>query len=610
MITFKEVSLQRGTKELFDHISLTIFAGQKVGIIGANGSGKSSLFALLLGQLQPDVGDLFIQSNMRIAHLSQDMPDDIIPAIQFVMNGDKQLAYVLREIKHAESIQDDIALGALHSRLYEIDGYAAQAKAGKLLDGLGFKKSEHEKPVNQFSGGWRMRLNLAQVLMDRSDLMLLDEPTNHLDMDAIIWLERYLKQYEGTLLLISHDREFLDNVVDRVAFVYHQKIEMYGGNYSTFETQRALKLANEQALFEKQQAKIAHLEKFVNRFRYKASKAKQAQSRLKMLERMERVVLTHIDSPFSFGFFDTKDCSPPLINFEKADFAYGKHLVLKNINFGLNPGDRIGLLGRNGAGKSTFMKLLGRQHEVISGQSWFNKDLRIGYFAQHQLEQLNTHESPMFHFWELNSKLREQEIRDYLGGFGFKGDMVFQSIEHFSGGEKSRLVLALLVWQKPNLLLLDEPTNHLDMNMREALAYALQEFSGTLVLVSHDRYLLKATVDEFYLVHDKKVARFDGNIADYQEWLFQEKKETIKEDQAAPLKQVREKKPKPKPEKLQQIEAKLELLYLEKQKLEHDLSNHDLYSDANKSKLLALQKQLKTIEKSIKDNEDKWLEDV
>ncbi|MEI8054550.1 MAG: ATP-binding cassette domain-containing protein [bacterium] len=525
MITLQSVTLQRGNKILFDQASATIFAHQKVGLIGVNGCGKSSLFSLLLQKMLPDGGDLYIQSNIRIAHLAQEVPNTEISALQYVMNGDSELAVLMQRLKKAEEDRDDHRVIELHNRLYEIGGYTLESRAAKLLVGLGFRLDEQQKAVNAFSGGWRMRLNLAQVLMSRADFLLLDEPTNYLDMDAIIWLERWLQNYDGTLLLISHDRDFLDNVVQRIFYVTNHKLEMYSGNYSSFEKQRAEQLAQERSLYNKQQAQIEHLNKYINRFRAKASKARQAQSRIKMLERMEQVSITQIDSPFSFKFVKPKPCGAPLVHIDNADISYSDHKILSKISFSLNPQDAIGVLGINGAGKSTFMKSLAGILGASAGTISFNKNLKIGYFAQHQIDQLDMQASPLDHILKIDPTVREQQVRTFLGSFGFQGDMAFHPITDFSGGEKARLVLALLIWQKPNLLLLDEPTNHLDLEMRAALAYALQDYAGALVLVAHDRYLLKATVNEFYLVNDQKVVKFSGDLDDYQKWLLDARKQ-------------------------------------------------------------------------------------
>jgi len=530
MFTCQSLTLQRGAKVLFTDANFAIFAKQKVGVVGRNGCGKSSLFALLRGELQPDVGNIYIQSNINVAYLAQEIPNTDLSALRYVMQGDAAIDVLLQKLEQANSSNDHELASSLHNKLYELSGYDLEARAAKILNGLGFPQETHAKPVNSFSGGWRMRLNLGKILLSNADLLLLDEPTNYLDMDAIVWLERWLQNYSGTLLLISHDREFLDNVVTRIMYLGNQKIELYTGNYSSFEEQRAMQLAQERSVYEKQQHKIEHLTKYIDRFRAKASKARQAQSRLKMLEKMERITITQTDSPFSFTFTTTKVCPSPILKFEQVKFSYGTHQVLHQVNFSLDQQDRIGILGLNGAGKSTFMKLLAGKlqptHAENAGGIYRDKDLKIGYFAQHQIDQLNLDESAVFHLLQLDPTVNEQKARTFLGGFGFQKNMVFGSIKNFSGGEKARLVLALLAWQKPNLLLLDEPTNHLDLDMREVLAYALQDYAGALILIAHDRYLLKSTVNEFYLVHNRQVNKFDGDMDDYQQWLLDLKKQS------------------------------------------------------------------------------------
>ncbi|HBC71479.1 MAG TPA: ABC transporter ATP-binding protein [Coxiellaceae bacterium] len=614
MITLQAITLQRGKKLLFDQASAAIFAKQKVGIIGVNGSGKSSLFSLLLQKISPDGGDVYVQSNIRIAYLAQEVPNTTISALQYVMDGDVELAALMQQLKKAEENHDGHLVMELHNRLYEVGGYTLESRAAKLLVGLGFRIDEQQKAVNAFSGGWRMRLNLAQVLMSRADLLLLDEPTNYLDMDAIVWLERWLQNYDGTLVLISHDRDFLDNVAQKIIYIGNLKFETYTGNYSSFERQKAEKLAQERSLYEKQQAKIEHLNKYIERFRAKASKARQAQSRMKMIERMEKVSITQIDSPFSFKFYKPKTCGAPLVSIDKAEISYGAHKVLNGISFSLNPQDSIGILGINGAGKSTFMKTLAGVLQASAGSIFFNKDLKIGYFAQHQIDQLDMQSSPLAHILEIDPSTREQQVRTFLGGFGFQGDVVFRPITDFSGGEKARLVLAMLIWQKPNLLLLDEPTNHLDLEMRAALTYALQDYEGALVLVAHDRYLLKATVDEFYLVNEGKVTKFDGDLDDYQKWLldvrkqqFVEidlKKENIK-DVAVSCDNKNKSKVNAKETHL--LEMEITKLHAEKEQLAVLLSGTEIYQRENRLELENSLKKSALLEEKIKILESKWL---
>lgn len=611
MITLQSVTLQRGTKILFDQASATIFTKQKVGVVGVNGCGKSSLFSLLLRKILPDGGDLYIQSNIRIAHLAQEVPNTEISAVQYVMNGDPELAVLMQQLKKAEEDHDDHRVIELHNRLYEIGGYTLESRAAKMLVGLGFKLDEQQKAVNAFSGGWRMRLNLAQVLMSRADLLLLDEPTNYLDMDAIVWLERWLQNYPGTLLLISHDRDFLDNVVQKILYVGVCKLEMYSGNYSDFEKQRAAQLAQEKSLRNKQQARIEHLNKYINRFRAKASKARQAQSRIKMLEKMEQVSITQINSPFYFKFVKPKPCSAPLIYMSNADISYGERKILNGINFSLNPQDSIGILGINGAGKSTFMKLLVGILKASMGEISFNKNLKIGYFAQHQIDQLDIQASPLDHILKLDPAVREQQIRTFLGGFGFSGDMVFNPITNFSGGEKARLVLALLIWQKPNLLLLDEPTNHLDLEMREALAYALQDYTGALVLVAHDRYLLKATVNEFYLVNDQKVVKFNGDLDDYQKWLLDTRKQQFaglnsEKEIVKDVVQDNSGRIKACAKQMSLLEKEINKLHVEKEQIVILLEDQKMYHPENRVELDKCLKRSAILEEKIKSLEDKW----
>lgn len=609
MITIQALTLQRGNKIIFSDASVSIFAKQKLGIVGINGSGKSTLFALLLKQLQPDAGNVFTQANLRIGYLSQEVPQCNIPAIEYVMQGDTELYAMFEQLKHAENKNNHLAITELHNKLHLIDGYAAESRAGKLLYGLGFANDEQRKPVNAFSGGWRMRLNLAQVLMRQTDLLLLDEPTNYLDFDAIVWLERWLQNYAGTLLLISHDREFLDNVVNKIIHINNLKLDLYYGNYSAFEELRNAKLLLEQQQYNKQQAYIEHLTKFVDRFRYKASKAKQAQSRLKMLEKMERVSLSHITSPFSFAFLEPQICKSQLLKLENVSFSYADKPIFQNVNFSLNSGDRIGILGSNGAGKSTFMKLLAGLMHPQSGNYLANKFLKIGYFAQHQVEQLNCEQSALQHLQQLAPQTSEQKIRTFLGSFNFKNEMIFNPVSTFSGGEKARLVLAILVWQAPNLLLLDEPTNHLDLDMREALAYALQEYAGAMVLVSHDRYLLKATVNEFYLMHEKKLVNFSGDLTDYQNWLLETKKQTFtKETEIKHLTTTTNTNNKPNPKKIRQLEEKLAKLYIEKENYEQKLAEPAIYAPENKEALQETTRKFEQIKRDIQSSEKLWLE--
>jgi ATP-binding cassette subfamily F protein 3 len=519
MIRLENLTLQRGPLRLLEDAELTLHPGHKVGLIGANGAGKSSLFALLRGELTPDAGNCLVPADWRIAHMRQEVETLERLAVDYVLDGDLRLRQVQRDLAAAEAAHDGTAQARLHAELDSADGYSADARARKLLAGLGFSNPQMTQPVGDFSGGWRMRLNLAQALMCPSDLLLLDEPTNHLDLDAIIWLEGWLKSYPGTLLLISHDRDFLDAVVDNIAHLEQQKLTLYRGGYSAFERARAERLAQQQQAFDKQQAQRAHMEKFIARFKAQATKARQAQSRIKALERLEELAPAHVDSPFDFCFREADKISSPLLDLSDAQLGYGDKVVLSKVKLQLVPGARIGLLGPNGAGKSTLIKTLAAELEPIAGHLQRGENLVVGYFAQHQLDSLDDRASPLLHLQRLASSEREQVLRDFLGGFDFRGPRCDEPVKNFSGGEKARLALALIAWGKPNLLLLDEPTNHLDLDMRLALTMALQDFAGAVLVVSHDRHLLKSTTDEFLLVADGQIQEFDGDLEDYARWL-------------------------------------------------------------------------------------------
>jgi len=526
MLNFTDISIRRGKRLLFSGATFSLFRGEKVGITGENGSGKSSLMSLVRGETPAEAGSFDMPAQLSLAHVSQELLASEREAIEFVLDGDPELREVERALVAAEQADDGIRLGELHARYAAIGGYDSRARAGQLMHGLGFSSADERRPVSALSGGWRVRLNVAQALMCRSDLLLLDEPTNHLDLDAILWLEGWLRDYPGTLLLIAHDREFLDRVTDRIVNIEHGTVRAYRGNYSAFETQRASELAEQSALRTRQQREIRHMESFVERFRAKASKARQAQSRLKALERMQRIAPAHVDSPFEFSFVTPAKLPRPLLALEHQTVGYGSRVIVEDLNLTVAPGDRIALLGRNGAGKSTVMKLLAGELEAHGGVRTEARDLRLGYFAQHQLEQLDVGESPLEQLRNVDETLRgggaragEQELRDFLAGFGFRGDRVFEAVGPFSGGEKARLVLALVAYRRPNLLLLDEPTNHLDLEMRQALAVALQDYEGAVVLVSHDRHLLSTVVDEFRLVADRRALPFDGDLEDYARWL-------------------------------------------------------------------------------------------
>ncbi|WP_074013786.1 ABC transporter ATP-binding protein [Candidatus Sodalis sp. SoCistrobi] len=524
MIVFSSLQIRRGTRVLLDNATATVNPGQKVGLVGKNGCGKSTLLALLKKELSADAGGVSLPANWAMAWVNQEPPALDVPALEYVIDGDREYRQLESELVIANEKNDGHAIATLHGKLDTIDAWTIRARAASLLSGLGFSQPQLMQPVRAFSGGWRMRLNLAQALLCRSDLLLLDEPTNHLDLDAVIWLEKWLRNYPGTLILISHDRDFLDPIINRVLHIEQQSLNEYAGNYSSFELQRATKLAQQQSLYQHQQEKVAHLQHYIDRFRAKATKAKQAQSRIKMLERMELIAPAHVDNPFQFSFRTPESLPNPLLTMEKVSAGYGDTLILRSIKLNLVPGSRIGLLGRNGAGKSTLIKLLAGTLAPQSGALSLAKGIKLGYFAQHQLEFLRADETPLQHLSRLAPKEYEQSLRDFLGGFGFQGDQVTEPTARFSGGEKARLVLALIVWQRPNLLLLDEPTNHLDLDMRQALTEALIDFNGALVVVSHDRHLLRSTTDEFYLVHEGQVAPFDGDLEDYQQWLAEQQR--------------------------------------------------------------------------------------
>ncbi|MEN9725532.1 MAG: fused putative transporter subunit of superfamily: ATP-binding component [Pseudomonadota bacterium] len=594
-----------------------------MGLTGANGAGKSSVFAMLRGELHPELGDLEMPPNWVVGHVAQDTPALPDAAVEFVLDGDAELRAVEKALSEAESSHAGEKIGELHAKLGEIGGYSAKARAAALLDGLGFKSADLTRPVSDFSGGWRVRLNLARALMCRSDLLLLDEPTNHLDLDAVIWLEAWLKDYRGTLLLISHDRDFLDAIVNHVAHIEQQKLTLYKGGYSDFERQRAERLAQQQSMFERQQRRVAHLQSYIDRFRAKATKARQAQSRIKALERMEMISAAHIDTPFDFSFRDMQGVPDPLLVLDAASVAYDEKPILSHIEIAIRPGERIGLLGRNGAGKSTFIKLLAGELAMKSGKRVEGKDLAIGYFAQHQLEQLRPDESPLQHMLKLDPQTREQEHRNFLGGFDFRGDMATSPCGAFSGGEKSRLALALLIWTRPNLLLLDEPTNHLDLEMRHALTMALQDYQGGVVIVSHDRAMLRATCDQFILVSDGKVSPFEGDLEDYKAWLDTQKTaetslqnsdsvtlSTNKVDRAQSKadRQARIAERRPLLKELEQVEKNMGVWQQEKTELDKQLADPNLYAQNDKSLLQTLLKQQSDVAQKLEVAEMRWLE--
>ena len=605
MLRITNLVLARGAKRLIDGANLTVHPGHKVGLVGPNGCGKSSLFALILGEIHQDAGSVGLPNSWTIAHVAQETAAVATPAIEFVQDGDRELREIERALAAVEAapgvdpVREGEALALLHHRFEDIGGYAARARAATLLSGLGFPAARHGDPVADFSGGWRMRLNLAQALMCRSDLLLLDEPTNHLDLDAVLWLEDWLARYPGTLLLITHDRDFLDAVVTEIVHVDEHKLKEYSGNYSQFERERAQQLALQQATYVKQQRQIAHLQAFVDRFRAKATKAKQAQSRIKALERMERIAAAHVDSPFEFTFAAVSIAARRLVQLEHVSIGYeGRRPILAGLDWGIDNADRIGLLGPNGAGKSTLLKAIAGTLAPQAGERHTAQTLSIGYFAQHQVEQLRSEESPLWHLAKVDPTAREQELRDFLGGFDFRGDVVTSPVGRFSGGEKARLTLALLVRQKPNLLLLDEPTNHLDIEMREALAEALQDYDGALVVVAHDRHLLRATTDTLWLVADGRVLPFDGDLDDYRDWVLarsrrpadpadagvaSNRKAQKRAEAAARQRDYAQKRPLT--DRRGELEREMAALNVEKKDLENWLASSAAYADADKALL-------------------------
>ena len=628
MIVFNNISLKRGQTELLDNAVATITPKQKVGLVGKNGCGKSSLLALLKKELQPEGGDVTYPSNWAVSWVNQETPALDVSAIDYVIQGDREYCRLQQELIWANEQNDGNAIARIHDRLDAINAWTIRSRAETLLHGLGFTQVETNHAVKSFSGGWRMRLNLAQALLCPSDLLLLDEPTNHLDLEAVIWLERWLVNYQGTLVLISHDRDFLDPIVNKILHIEHQKLNEYTGDYSSFEVQRATKLAQQAVMYRQQQQKIAHLQSYIDRFKAKATKAKQAQSRVKALERMELIAPAYADNPFTFAFRSPATLPSPLVMIEQASAGYGEGEnaveILSKIKLNLVPGSRIGLLGKNGAGKSTLIKLLAGELTALSGNVQLAKGVQLGYFAQHQLDTLRADESALWHMQKIAPEQTEQQVRDYLGSFAFHGDKVNQAVKSFSGGEKARLVLALIVWQRPNLLLLDEPTNHLDLDMRQALTEALVDYEGSLVVVSHDRHLLRNTVEEFYLVHDKQVEEFKGDLDDYQKWLTEQNSQLISKsndeieatENATSNQNRKEQKRReaelrqqtaPFRKKIVQLEDKMDKYSQQLVAIENQLSDSELYNAENKEKLTALLNEQVTVKKSLEIVEADWM---
>jgi ATP-binding cassette subfamily F protein 3 len=643
MIRFQHLGLIRGVKPLLEDVDLTLNPGERIGLIGANGAGKSSLFALLRGDLHADQGTVDFPAKWRIAYVAQETPALERAALDYAIDGDVQLRRLEEELRRLESAPDHAAHGTriaeLHAALADADAYTVRSRAERLLAGLGFSEEQMSRPVASFSGGWRMRLNLAQALMCPSDLLLLDEPTNHLDLDAILWLEDWLKRYEGTLIVISHDRDFLDGVANVIVHIDNRRLIRYSGNYSAFERQRAAQLALSQAAFEKQARQRAHLQSFIDRFKAKATKARQAQSRMKMLAKMEELAPLRAAAEFSFEFREPLSAPNPLLVMEGVDAGYRVETatgdiaktIVAGVDFSLQNGQRIGLLGVNGAGKSTLVKTIAGTLAPLAGEMRVGKGLVIGYFAQHQVEMLRDEESPLWHLSRIAPNVREQELRNFLGSFNFGGEMVTAPIAPFSGGEKARLALALIVWQRPNLLLLDEPTNHLDLETREALTMALAQFEGTLVLVSHDRHLLRATTDQFLIVADGRLQPFDGDLDDYRDWLFKTKLGRAEEarpaaQEAAPAqagsredrqeqrrreaeqRQRLSSLKKPIESRIKRLDEQMAKLNARKTEIDAKLAEPDIYEDARKEELKTLILDQAYLAKELEQLETEWLE--
>ncbi|WP_426193221.1 ATP-binding cassette domain-containing protein [Massilia sp. DWR3-1-1] len=655
MIRFINVSLMRGTKPLLENVDVTLNPGDKIGLIGANGAGKSSLFGMLRGEIHADQGEIDFPAKWRMAYVAQETPPLERAALDYAIDGDVNLRRLEEELARLEgeapTTENGIAIGEIYSALADADAYTVNSRGEQLLLGLGFSLDQMQQPIASFSGGWRMRLNLAQALMCPSDLLLLDEPTNHLDLDAIIWLEDWLKRYPGTLIIISHDRDFLDEICNVIVHIDERKLKRYSGNYSSFERQRAAQMILAAGTLEKQTRQRAHLESFVNRFKAQASKARQAQSRMKALAKMEELAPLRAAAEFSFEFREPLAAPNPLLVMEDVNAGYpildahgdqvGAKTIVSNIKFSLQIGQRIGLLGVNGAGKSTLIKTIAGEIAPLTGDATTGKGLSIGYFAQHQVEMLRHDESPLWHLAKIAPNVREQELRNFLGGFNFPGTMVTSSIAPFSGGEKARLALALIVWQRPNLLLLDEPTNHLDLETREALTMALAQFEGTLVVVSHDRHLLRATTDQFIIVADGRLQPFDGDLDDYKDWLFQTKlgkgttvlpaagkdnkadfpvQSSVAAPSAAPVVNTKEQKrveaeqrqkvaalKKPIEGKIKRLEEQIAKRNGQKGEVDAKLGESSIYDAANKAKLKQLLADQTFFSKDLAQLEGEWL---
>lgn len=622
MIEIKNLSLQRGNKQLLNNASLTIYPGQRIGLIGKNGTGKSSLFALIEGKISHDSGDIRLPKHWQLATVKQETPALDIPALDYVLQGDSELQQLQQLLQQAEDDDDGFKQAEYHARLDEIGAYSAPARAAKLLNGLGFSQQEQQQPVKSFSGGWRMRLNLAQALMCRTDLLLLDEPTNHLDLETVLWLEQHLAGLDTTQIIISHDRDFLNATTTQTVELTQQQLILYGGNYDFYQQERAQRLTQQQAAYLKQQAHIQHLQSFIDRFKAKATKAVQAQSRIKALARLERIAPAHLDSEFSFQFAQPDHLPNPLLKLEHISLGYGDKTVLHDIDLSVESGARYGLLGVNGSGKSTLIKAISDSLKPLSGQIIRAEKLKIGYFAQHQLETLRADQSPVWHIQQLSPAVREQEIRNFLGSFAFIGDMALQPIAPFSGGEKARLALAMIVWQKPNLLLLDEPTNHLDLDMRHALTVALQTFKGALIVVSHDRSLLESTTDALIYLSDGELKHFDGDLSNYRQWRLTQDQHNGEQPQDSRDNHNRKEQKRIEAQQRQQRARLIKPLLKNIEKAERDMGNwqqqrkqheaflasEEAYLDENQTKLQQTLTQLAELKVKLAQTEEKWLE--
>lgn len=617
MIILRDISLRRGSKTLLQSANITIQPGQRLALIGANGCGKSSLFALLLGELGADQGDISGMEKLRLSHMAQEVETSNDLAGEYVLRGDQHLATLRDQLQEAELAENFSKAASIHNELDAHDGYSAERRVERLLLGLGFAEGATARPVSDFSGGWRIRLNLARALMTPSDVLLLDEPTNHLDLDATLWLQQWLQQYPGTLVMISHDRDFIDATCQRIIHIEHQQLNGYPGTYTAFELQRAERLANQQAGYEKQQRRVGEIEDFVRRFRYKATKAKQAQSRLKELERMQKLAPAHIDSPFDFSFVPPAKSSDPLLTLDRASLGYDQNSILSGVNLQLRPGSRYGLLGKNGAGKSTLLKSLIGELPLLQGDRTPGEHCHIGYFDQQQLEALDIEASAALHLQRLSPDTREQEILNFLGGFNFRGEAATSPIAPFSGGEKARLALAMVVWQRPNLLVLDEPTNHLDLDMRHAMEVALQAYEGAVLLVSHDRHMLRNTVEELLLVHDGKVDEYQEDLEGYEKWILSSYREGDKAS-ATPTDNSRKEKRqqaavqreaiRPLVNKIQKTEKKMAELESKLSTIQQRLGDPDIYSGERREELAELVKSEGELKSQTDELEELWLE--